>query len=90
MSLVFQIILVSMVAISIVLVILMVVFWKKRKPKEDKEVDYQSFFIMGISFVGLGIVFTVTINPGFLGITALGVIYILLGWKNKDKWKKKK
>ena len=90
MSLLFQIILASMVAISIVLVILMIVFWKKRKPKEGKGVDYQSFFVMGISFVGLGIVFTATINPGFLGITVLGVIYIILGWKNKDKWKKKK
>ena len=78
-----------MVAISILLVILMIVFWKRRKPKEGREVDYQSFFVMGLSFVGLGIVFTATINPGFLGITVLGVIYIILGWKNKDKWKKK-
>ena len=85
----FQIILVSMVAISLVLVMLMIVFWKRRKPKEGKEVDYQSFFVMGISFVGLGLIFTTTINPGFLGITGLGVIYILYGWKNKDKWKKK-
>ncbi len=89
MRLAFQIILASMVAISIVLVILMIVFWKKRKPKEGKEIDYQSFFVMGISFVGLGIVFTATINPGFLGITALGVVYMLLGCKNKDKLKKK-
>ena len=68
-----------MVAISVLLVILMIVFWKRRKPKEGKEVDYQSFFVMGLSFVGLGIIFTATINPGFLGITVLGVIYILLG-----------
>ena len=67
----------------------MIIFWKKRNPKKGKEVDYKSFFVMGISFVGLGIVFTATINPGFLGITGLGVIYILYGWKNKDKWKKK-
>ena len=89
MRLVFQIILVSMVAISIELLILMIVFWKKRKLKEGKEIDYPSFFVMGISFVGLGIVFRATINPDFLGIAALGVIYMLLGWKNKDKWKKK-
>ena len=44
---------------------------------------------MGISFVGMGTVLTVAINPGFMGITALGILNMVIGLANRDKWKKK-
>jgi len=54
-----------------------------------KEVDYRAFFIMGISFLLLGIVLTFVIgNPGFIGFMVLGIAYIAIGLANKDKWKK--
>jgi hypothetical protein len=70
------------------LITLILVFVKlKNKPSgEPKEINYQAFFGMGISFIGLGIVLTVVVSPGFTGITALGVIYMLIGLKNRDKW----
>ena len=84
-----QIILVTLLAISIMLGILMVAIWKRRKPEEEKEIDYQAFFAMGISFVGVGVVLTATINAGFLGFVGLGIIYMILGLSKRDKWKKK-
>ena len=84
-----QIIVISLLVISILLGILLLVVWKKRKPKDEKEVDYQAFFVMGISFIGMGTVFAAAINPGFLGITALVFVYMILGMLNRDNWKKK-
>jgi O-antigen ligase len=67
-------------------IILVFVNMKKRKTGEVKEINYKAFFAMGISFVGTGTALTAAINPGFLGITALGIIYMLIGLKNRDKW----
>jgi hypothetical protein len=42
---------------------------------------------MGICFLPMGIIFTTTINPGFIGFIALGIVYMAIGLANKDKWK---
>lgn len=84
-----QIILVTLLVISVLLGILMIAIWKRRKPEQEKEIDYQAFFTMGISFIGLGVILTATINVGFLGFVALGIIYIILGLSKRNKWKKK-
>ena len=70
------------------LITLILVFVKlKNKPSgEPKEINYQAFFVMGIIFVGSGTALTAAISPGFIGITALGIIYMLIGLKNRDKW----
>ena len=44
---------------------------------------------MGISFIGMGTVLAAAINPGFLGITALVFVYMILGMLNRDNWNKK-
>jgi hypothetical protein len=54
------------------------------------EPNYQVFFVLGISFLGLGIALTATINSGFLGFIVLGIIYITIGLTNRDKWTKSK
>ena len=72
------------------IIILVFVKQKKRKTGEVKEPNYQIFFAIGICFVGAGVTLTATINPGFIGITALGLIYMIIGLKNKDKWSKSK
>ena len=76
----------------ILLVALVLLLYKKRRslPGFDKEPDYRMFFIMGICFLPMGIVFTTTISPGFIGITGMGLIYMSLGLANRHKWKKNK
>jgi len=82
------IILLGIGMITIILGVLVV--WKKRKEGKSKETDYRALFTMGITFVPLGIVMSISIgNPGMLGITALGIIYMTMGLANRDKWKKK-
>jgi 4-amino-4-deoxy-L-arabinose transferase-like glycosyltransferase len=82
--------LISILAITILVgIILVVLVWKKRKTGVKQEPDYQAFFTMGLSFIAMGTALSIVINPGFLGFLALGIIYMLWGLKNKDKWKKK-
>ena len=87
----------SLIAISIIVILLIFIFvliltaiWIKKKSKVEqfKEVDYRAFFIMGLSFLPLGIVLTFVVgNPGFIGFIGLGVFYMVFGLANKDKWK---
>jgi hypothetical protein len=77
-----------LLVISILIGILLFVVWKKRKADVKKEPDYQAFFAMGLSFFAMGIALSIVVTPGFLGFFALGVIYMIIGLKNKDKWKK--
>jgi hypothetical protein len=62
-----------------IIVVIAVAVGKKQK----SETDYRMFFILGAAFLPIGVA---TGNYGFLG---LAIIYIIIGLKNKDKWKKK-
>jgi len=66
-------------------VILVFIKMKNRKTGKVRVTNYQAFFPLGISFIALGIIFTVSISPGFIGFIALGIIYMIIGWKNKNK-----
>lgn len=85
------IIMIGILLIMIFVLIITVVWVKKKGNKEkNKEIDYRAFFIMGISFLPLGIVLTFVVgNPGFIGFMGLGIAYIAIGLANKDKWDKK-
>jgi len=79
------------ILIITILILIVTVLWvrKNRISEQIKEIDYRAFFIMGISFLPLGIVLSVVIgNPGFIGFIGLGAFYIVFGLANKDKWKK--
>ncbi|NYT11830.1 MAG: hypothetical protein GKC03_04670 [Methanomassiliicoccales archaeon] len=65
---------------------LVIFLWKKRK-EGAVEPDYRAFFILGIIFAPMGIVLSVIVTWALLGITALGVIYLIIGLTNRDKWK---
>ena len=85
----FPFILVTILIGFIVLGVLVALLIRKlRSERIVREPDYRAFFIMGISFLPAGIIFTTIINPGFLGIFAMGLIYTILGLANRDKWKK--
>lgn len=60
---------------------------KKKKEGTYVEPDYRVFFILGICFLPMGIVFMITVSPGFAGIAGLGVIYMVIGLSHRDKWK---
>ena len=57
---------------------------------KKQETNYKAIFYTGITFVGTGVVFMTSINTGlgaaFIGI---GITFMIIGGKNKDKWPKK-
>ena len=81
--------------IGIVVTLLLVAVLRKRK-KEGKagETDYRAFFIMGIVFLPTGfammMVYFLAELPFEIGLPlfALGLIYLIIGLANRDKWKK--
>lgn len=64
-----------------------VLVWRNSGNLNQGETNYKAFFIMGTSFLPLGIVLSAaTDNPGLMGISGLGVAYLAIGLKNRDKW----
>jgi hypothetical protein len=63
--------------------------FKKKKEGEMIEPNYRVFFILGITWIPIGIVFMVTINfvigIAFMG---MGISYMAIGLANRDKWEK--
>jgi mannose/fructose/N-acetylgalactosamine-specific phosphotransferase system component IIC len=84
------VVLVTLVVTAVFGIIVALVVLKKRKEGKRQETSYQAFVVMGICFLGLGIVFAATINRGFLGFAGLGLVYMLIGLANRDKWLRKK
>jgi H+/Cl- antiporter ClcA len=89
-----ELVLISAVVLVIAVVLVAVlafVLSKKRNIEGKKEVDYQAFFVMGIAFFPMGLIFTILSYtsdfPSGVGIPflAMGVIYIALGLSNRDK-----
>jgi len=62
--------------------VLLVVAFLFNKGKKH-EPDYYTFFILGITWLPLGLVFG---NNVFF---IMGLVFMALGLANKDKWKKK-
>ena len=64
-----------------ILAILFAVFAINRNRGQKIEPDYRVFFILGITWLPLGIA---TDNPAFLG---LGAVFMAIGLANRGKWK---
>jgi len=83
-------IVIGIIAILVVLgIILLMIVLKKKEDRIYEEPDYKVFFIMGINFIPIGLVFVVVVSPAFFWIIAIGFCYIAISLANKDKWKKK-
>lgn len=77
-----------LILLLIIGIISIILFWKNKKNIKKIENDYQTFYILGICFLPMGIILSATISIGFIGIVALGLIYLMIGLANIDKWKK--
>ena len=88
---------IALVILAIAVVIGILAVWiSRRREKEGKPiVKYRAFFVMGIAWVPFSIVLMVVSFifqiPFYihLPLFALGLIYLIIGWANRDKWKKK-
>jgi tellurite resistance protein TehA-like permease len=76
-------------ALVVIGLILALLVYKKKKEGKLGEPNYQVFFIIGIAWIPIGIVFMITVNS-VIGIAfmGMGISYIAIGLANKDKWKK--
>jgi len=87
---------VLLLLIGIIVTLFMVLVLRKRK-KEQKtgERDYRAFFIIGLVFLPTGLammmVYFFIEIPFEIGLPlfALGLIYLIIGLINRNKWKKK-
>jgi uncharacterized membrane protein len=81
--------------IGIVVTLFMVLVLRKRKrERKAGETDYRAFFIMGVAFLPTGLammmVYFFAEIPFEVGLPlfALGLIYLIVGLANRDKWNK--
>ena len=89
-----ELILISLLIVAILVVIGLVltfVVYKKKKEGKMKETNYQVFFMIGIIWLPVGVVFMITINSAIgIAFMAMGIVYMAIGLANRDKWEKKK
>ena len=80
--------------VGILVTLLVVVLRKRKQTGKARATDYKAFFIMGLAFLPTGlammIVYFFTELPFEIGLPlfALGLIYLVVGLVNRDKWRK--
>ena len=81
-------------AIAVVTGILAVLMVRKRKKEGKPQADYRIFFLLGITWLPFSIILMIVSFilqiPFYIGfpLLALGLIYLIIGLANRDKWKK--
>ena len=79
----------------VVTLLLVAVLRRRKRGGKAGETDFRGFFIMGIVFLPTGfammMVYFLVELPFEIGLPlfALGLVYLLIGLANRDKWKKK-
>lgn len=54
--------------------------------KKESEPNYRAFIPIGIIFMGAGVVFMTTVNPGVgLGLTGVGIAFLVIGIRKQKK-----
>ena len=71
-------IVIGLIIIGLLIVLLLQFKRKKYKP------NYRLFFILGMTWVPLGVVFYITTRN--FGFFVMGLIFLVIGLVNKDKW----
>jgi len=77
------------IIILLLIVIIGIVAIKNSKGKKQ-EMDYKTFYIIGISWLPLGIVFTASDMPIGIPFFAMGLVFLSLGLAHRDKWQDSK
>lgn len=78
-------ILISIFILIVLIAVIFLVMYKHKKSGKKQEPDYYMFFILGIVWTGAGVALaTTTDNFGFI---IMGLVFMVLGLVNKDKWK---
>lgn len=68
-------------------VILLIKIAARKKEGVPFQPNYRVLFFTGITFMGAGVALSIsTENPGLYGLGALGVIYMIIGITNREKW----
>jgi len=71
------------IVIGLIIIGLVIVLYPKFK-KEKIKPNYRLFFILGVTWIPLGVAFyKTTRNIGFL---VMGLLFLIIGLINKDKW----
>lgn len=65
-----------------IIVLLIILFIQFKKGKFTP--NYRLFFILGTTWTPLGVVFYIT--TGNFGFFVMGIIFLILGLANKNKW----
>lgn len=66
---------------------------KRRRIGVGEGRDYRAFYVMGLAFVPLGIVWIIISFTTEMSIVVglpfllLGIVYLIVGLTNKDKWR---
>lgn len=85
------------ISVGLMLVgVLIIVAIRKKREGETRETNYRAFFILGVTFFPLGIIYEIvffvsgTIVFLVLGLSfiAMGLPYLVIGLNNRDKWEK--
>ena len=58
--------------------------------KDEKSTDLRAFFILGVSFIAVGISLMSEFGLASLGFLGCGVVFMTIGMTNKEKWEKSK
>jgi len=67
------------------------IFINLRKFMRKNQPNYQALFASGVVFFCAGAVFIISVNGGVgAGLMILGGSFMIIGGKNKYKWKNKK
>ena len=92
----FPLVIVGIIIGLILLGILVIVTLQRKGESKTREINYRAFFILGITFFPLGIIYEIVFYISntkvflILGLVfiATGLSYFAIGLGNKDKWKK--
>lgn len=70
-----------MVVIALLIVGLLVIVFARYKKGEEMSTDYRTLFILGIIWLPTGV------TIGNYGLSAMGLVFFIVGAVNKDKWR---